>query len=366
MASITLTRVFNRKYTWIYLGILTLLVRLVFSRFPNVAEQLYARGFYRGIRWIMEHTFGLLPFHSFWILIPLLIFIIVYRWRKGRGKDKGNWKRRLLRTGRHLLSLASAIVFLFFFLWGFNYQRLSIENQLGLVTDPAPEVDLPSEISQAGWLAEGARLQIPGITADTLSDALAPEDLESKVAADLKVTLNRLGFPASGQGRARIIQPGGWMLSFGVAGIHNPFTGEGNVSGGLTDVQIPFTMAHEMSHGYGFGDEGTCNFLALMACLQSTDPYIRYSGRMEWWDKLSSSLRRADPDKFKEVYQDLPKGFKTDWIAIRYNRRRYQGRASTFGSKVNDRYLKLQGVQGGIKSYRRVVLLYLAWQAKFL
>ena len=365
MARTFLKRIFQRKYLWIWLGIFSLLLRFLFSSFPQLTEIIYSRGIYLVIRWIQNHTFGLFPFHSFLWLIPLLLLIIFLRWNRARKRgNKGNWKIRLVRTGRHFLSLIGGVAFFFFVLWGYNYNRVPIDEHLGLELPSPDTLMIASELRTAGLLAEGARQQIPGIGQDTLSADLGPEDLEAVVASEISATLRRLGYPAAERARGRVIQPGGWMLSLGVAGIHNPFTGEGNISGGLTDVQIPFTMAHEMAHGHGFGDEGTCNFIALLTCFQSSNPYVRYSGRMAWWDYLASRMRRDAPYTFGKVYQRLPRGFKTDWIAIRYNRRRYQGRGTRLGNKVNDQYLKFQGVKGGIRSYSRVILFNLAWEAK--
>lgn len=344
------------------LGFLTLLIRFILSQFPNAAEQLYSRGLFLAVRWVLDHTLALLPFHSLFLVLPILIFIIFRRWVRGRRRsERGNTKARLLRTGRHFLSLISAIVCLFFFLWGFNYQRIPVKESLGLVLEAPDSLFLEQELRLAGLIAEGARLQIPGITADTLTKALAPAELESKVASDLTATLGRLGYPASGRVRSRLIRPGGWMLSLNVAGIYNPFTGEGNVSTALTDPRVPFTMAHEMAHGYGFGDEGTCNFWALLACSQSRDPYIRYSGRIAWYLYLARELNQIAPYTYRKVYQEIPYGLRIDLIANRNNSRKYAGRASRIGRKVNDQYLKLQGVEKGIESYNQVVLMYLAW-----
>ena len=209
MATAFLNRIFHRKHTWIYLGIFALAIRFLFSFFPNAAERLYSRGLFLLIRWVFDHTIALLPFHSLLLILPILIFIIVRRWVRGRRrKDKGNFKLRLLRTGRHLLSLIGALVFLFFFLWGFNYQRVSVKEQLGLALEAPDSLFLEQELRMAGLLAEGARLQIPGITPDTLTAELAPDRLEARVASDMATTLGRLGFPASGRGAGPDNPPG--------------------------------------------------------------------------------------------------------------------------------------------------------------
>jgi len=368
MAAKHIFHLFQRQFLWIWLGVFTLFVRFLLSLSPETTETLYARGLFQGVRWLFDYTFGLLPFHSFWVAIPLLLIVIsrsIFRlWRRRKTSSGISWKQRLLKSGRRLLSFAGGVTFFFFFLWGFNYQRLPVEEYLQLDITQPDSLELADAFAEAGLLAAGARLQIPNITDDTLSDQLAPPDLEEKVAQTLAQTLQRLGYPASGRTRARMVRPGGWMLSLNVAGIYNPFTGEGNVSSALTPPQVPFTMAHEMSHGYGFGDEGTCNFLALLACTASPDPYIRYSGRFAWWSYLSRELRKVAPYSRGEITKKLHSSVKKDLIARINNSRRYAGRASRIGNKVNDQYLKLQGIKEGVLSYNRIVLMVLAWNKR--
>lgn len=365
MASNRIFKLFRIQFIWIWLGVFTLFIRFIFSLSPRLTETVYSRGLFQGIRWGLDHTIGLLPFHSFWVLIPALLLLllrIIFKFRqRRRAGEKPSIKERLLKTGRRLLSLVGGGVFLFFFLWGFNYQRVSVEDHLSLNVTPPDSLELTIAFQEASLLAAGARMQIPAITDDTLSDQLAPADMEFKIAQALSQTLKRLGYPAAGNVRSRLVRPGGWMLSLNVAGIYNPFTGEGNVSTALTPPQIPFTMAHEMSHGYGFGDEGTCNFLALLTCISSSDPYIRYSGRFAWWSYLSRELRKVAPYSYQQVTKRLDPKVRKDLIARINNSRKYAGRASRVGNKVNDQYLKLQGVKEGVQSYNRIVLMVLAW-----
>ncbi|MCB0582976.1 MAG: DUF3810 family protein, partial [Phaeodactylibacter sp.] len=71
-------------------------------------------------------------------------------------------------------------------------------------------------------------------------------------------------------------------------GLYFPFTGEGHIDAGLHPLQKPYVMAHELAHGYGFGDEGTCNFLGYLACIGSDDPVIAYIGHLNYWRTLAA------------------------------------------------------------------------------
>ena len=359
------TRPWFRRYAWILLGAATLLLRWLFGYFPEFVEAAYSRGFFLGVRWILDHSIGLLPFpFSYVLALGLLVWMgwRLVRWWRRRG-ERGSWKLRLALGLRHVFSILGAMVFLFFWLWGFNYQRLPVSEQIGLELEK-PEVETLEDLHvELVRRAAEARSLIPDvIPTDSISPSQLGEDLEKRVRGALKECLASLGYPSRGKVRARMVVPGGWMLRLNVAGIYNPFSGEGNVSGALTPVQKPFTMGHEMSHGFGFGDEGTCNFLSGLACSESSDPVLRYSGLYSLLRYAGSELRRADPEAYQAQYDSLDMGVKADIEAARRNYYRYKGALSKAGERVNDTYLKAQGIKGGIENYNRVVLMYLAWR----
>jgi hypothetical protein len=53
-----------------------------------------------------------------------------------------------------------------------------------------------------------------------------------------------------------------------------------------------------------------------------------------------------------------------DLKQISENWRQYQGTLAKIGEKVNERYLKSQGVKEGLRSYNRMVVLVAAWRKK--
>ena len=62
-------------------------------------------------------------------------------------------------------------------------------------------------------------------------------------------------------------------------------------------LQIPFTLAHEMAHGYGITDEGDCNTLAYLVCLHSKNKAIQYSGLLAYLRYLWNDSRMDSVDK---------------------------------------------------------------------
>jgi Protein of unknown function (DUF3810) len=350
----------HRARTFIVLGLLTLVLRVVLGYFPAFTEQYYSRGIFLGVRYLLDYTVGWSPMPFSYLLILGLLAYWTWKILRRRGQPKptgGRFKRALLNLG----GFVGAFLFFFHFLWGFNYQRIPVETYLDMQLDSLDVHALCIEADWAARMAEVDRAAIPGATLDSLGEIVIPADLESKVRACVAQAMHMMGYPYAGRVRGRVLVPGGWMLRVGIGGIYNPFTGEGNVSGAQMPQKIPYTMAHEMAHGCGFGDEGTCNFIGMIACSLSDDPLVRYSGHMGYWSQLYNEIIVADQSIAKMLAHDLDPGIKADQRANWYNYQRYHGKISDLGQHVNNAYLHSQGVRDGIKSYDRVVVMRAAW-----
>lgn len=153
-------------------------------------------------------------------------------------------------------------------------------------------------------------------------------------------------------------------MRFHVSGIYIPFFGEGYTAGKLTAVEKPFTLAHEMAHGLGFADEGSANFLAYLACESSENHMIQYSGRLAYWSYIAGEMAALSKEEYIEIFQRMTPGMIADLKQISENWRQYRGTLAKIGEKVNERYLKSQGVKEGLRSYNRMVVLVAAWRKK--
>ncbi len=353
----------KRQLIWISFGILSLLFSRLAGLFPAVVEHVYSRGIFVGIRFLWDYSLALLPFPLLYPAILLLLTVLFYRLKKKK-KTKRSWQSKLLRHSLNVLALLSAAVGLFFWLWGFNYSRIPIEKQLGLEKIEAEEKALKQEIEWALGEMALMRAAIPFADSSALTARHLPRGLESGVRESLESLLSDLHYPTAGRVRGRKIFPKGWLIGLGASGIYIPFVGEGHFDAAVYPVQHPSVLAHEMSHGYGFTDEGVCNFLALLACERSADPMIRYSGLLMYFRYLLHDLFRMDTAYYRILMANLPPGVDADLEAIRENRKQYQSWFPDFSQKVYNRYLQSQGVKEGIKSYNRVVGLYASWKKK--
>ena len=352
-------------WTWIGLGAAAFGLHLAVGRDSGLVERLYSRGLFIGWRWLWDQTLGRSPIPWVYILTAaLLIAAAVWLGRILAGRKTRIRGPRLKMIGRTLVGVAAgagAGVFFFYSLWGFNYDRISLEKQMGLKPPSLDEASLTAEASWASRMAAEARAAIPGPSPEVLSPEALPGNLESAVRSALVPELRRAGYPAAGRVRVRSFAPGGWMMRFSSSGVYVPYFSEGYLAGNLLPFEKPFTMAHEMAHGYGITDEGAANFLAFLACAGSGVPIVRYSGYASYWSYAAGELSR---DAFKTSWADLPEGMKADLLAAQKNAARYRGALDRISRTVYSRYLKSQGVRDGMRSYSRFVGLVTAWKRK--
>jgi hypothetical protein len=341
---------------WIALGAAAAGVHFGLGSDSLLAEKIYSRGFFIAWRWAWDHTLGLSPFPWVYVFAAAVLLAAVLKLSRVFFRPRSALREpRAKRVGRAFLCIAGwagKLVFFFYVLWGYNYNRIGVEKQLRLETPP---------LDAAARLSAESRASIPGISEAVLAEAALPANLESDIRSALAAVLREAGYPAPGRARVRTFFPGGWMMRFSSTGVYVPYFGEGYTAGNLLPFEKPFAMAHEMAHGYGITDEGAANFLAFLACAASPLPSVIYSGYAAYWEYAAGELPRT---QFKALWDELPDGMKTDLRAAQENAARYRGVLERVSRKVYTRYLKSQGIQDGLRSYSRFVGLVAAWKKR--
>ncbi|MCB0851358.1 MAG: DUF3810 domain-containing protein [Bacteroidetes bacterium] len=350
----------DRRFIWIGLGIFTFLLRYILSLNPYFTEEFYSRGLFAVLRYVWDYTLGWSPIPLIYFAFPLLLFFLI-RWgiivRKKRGPR--SWRNRIAGSLLNILAFASGAIVFFFFLWGFNYNRVPVDEKLNLRAPKLTAEIIESEFEVSLQEMLEARRKI---TSDDRKADIVFEDLDNQLRPAVIQALKENGYPAPGRVRARVLAPNGLLMQLGASGIYIPFVFEGHVDGGLHPLTYPYTLAHEMAHGYGFGDEGTCNFWAYLACKKITEPKIRYAAMLDYWREVAVLYRRIEPEIYQEIRADLPKGLLQDIEAINESIKKYPGFFPEFSDQVYDSYLKNQGVTEGMASYGKVVAWVYAWR----
>lgn len=352
---------FFRKWSWTILGILALLVRGLASHFPDKTEAIYSRGIFPGIRKVIDVSVSRLPFPSFYLFLGAVLLVFGYflfRWKKKKG-----WKKKTGYTLRSASNFLGITVFFFLLLWGYNYQRVPVAEQLSLQILPLDEETLAAEI----LYTQEALARIRGeITSDTLpiESPVSYSFMEDFARSEVKENLNQLGFDTRGFPRTKEFFPAGFLRKMGILGIYFPFTGEGYIDPSLHPLEKPFTLAHEMAHSFGITHEGEANFVAWLVGDNSDNPLFRYSAQLKLFRYQLRDLFISDRNAYQKILEDLDPGIKNDLESIHRHSRRIRPISDRLSRLSNDVFLKTQGVGKGIQSYAELPMLVYAWESR--
>jgi len=335
--------------------------------FPNLIENLYSSFFYKIIASILSAITGVLPFSlAELIIVSFSTFILWYISKtilnlyKGKNKRLNIFRNFILNT----LAVLGIIYFSFQLLWGFNYQRFTLDKifQLDVRNSSSKELGSLCEI-----LVNNSNALRKKVVENQNGIMKLPYNKKYILkTAQLGYDIASLKYPKL---KGNYGTPKGILLSIpmcytGITGFYFPFTNEANINMAEPDSFLPFTTAHEMAHQRGFAKEDEANYIAYIACINHPDVNFQYSGTLTALSYSFNALRKSDSQNFKQLILTCSTGVLND---LNYNQHfwvGYAGPVQTVGDKINDTYLKAQNQESGTKSYGAMVDLLLAQYRK--
>lgn len=348
-------------FLWPFIALITL---LIYSSLPYESlfvEQYYSNGFFLLYRTAWDFCFSWLPFP--WIYIVLAtISILFFRTISKIIHAKNHWWQKLLNALYSIVKLLSILLVIFYWSWGFNYKRINpLTKLLPMESTKMTEEELYNELGKVTCILSDLR--------SSFTDSVRWDDFDFPGEDAYRESLQRvwqsLSVSYAGHVRARMLYPKGSLLHFSTAGVYLPWAGEGHVDAGLHPLTWPFTMSHEMSHGYGFTGEDLCNFWALLACVNSHDPVQQYSGYFTYWRYLRSNAYIVDKERFASFWTEVPPLLKKDLYEVAEYSNRYPDILPKLRDLFYDNYLKSHGISEGLNSYSRIIVLADTWQKEY-
>ena len=125
------------------------------------------------------------------------------------------------------------------------------------------------------------------------------------VSKDVKAALNNLSdeFPRL-QGyypNAKPVMGSYFMYQAGIIGVYFPFTMEANYNTYTSVTYTPEVIAHELSHLKGYIYEDEANFIAYLACINSDNDMLKYSGYLSVLNYTNNDYYDCvDEDRYRE------------------------------------------------------------------
>ena len=353
------------RLLWLLLIPFAFLMAELASQYPYVVETVYTNGIYPVISTAVGKVFGLLPFsfaefliYALLGLLALWIVVTIYKAIKRSLKAI-----RLVRTLISYAIVVAVAINAFYFMWGFNYYRLSVAYSLGIELKERDTQELADLCVSLAYAANTLREEVP----EDERGVFAYDKDTNEVLQEIPSAYNNLGeIHPQFEHEIEIPAPKPVVASeamswAGISGIFIPFTEEANVNVHQDDLLLASSAAHESAHFMGVAREDEANFVSFLACLSSDDPSIQYSGVMLGLIHAGNALADVSPEAYSQLRALYSDGVKLDLSAHSAYWKQYEGKAEEVVTQMNDNYLKQHKQEDGVQSYGRMVDLMLAY-----
>ncbi len=304
---------------------------------------------------------GVFPFSLAEIVIALaaltVLFAIVY-FIIGMIRKKGKRKSFFLSsvsTAAMALSLAAVI---FVYGCGINYYRSPFSEYSGIPVEKYSKEQLYETLL---FMIEKVNKLCPEIVLDEEGNCVLPEDL-SEQATDAMNHLSEQYPPL----RSYYPRPKPFLISplmcyTQITGIFTPYTMEANYNSCETAESIGYTVCHELSHMTGFMREDEANFISYLACRESGNTYLMYSGcHNALKNLLNAYYRESSAEEYAAAYALLDERVQRQLYLNALFWQQYETPVAVVSEAINDTYLKINNQSDGTKSYGRMVDLVIA------
>lgn len=150
-----------------------------------------------------------------------------------------------------------------------------------------------------------------------------------------------------------------------LAGIYFPFSMEANYNKLMYISNMPSTICHELSHLKGYIRENEANYLSFVACIESDNEFLQYSGYLSVFYYLLDDIETYATEEEKTNMHKIDKRAYDDTIFVKeevFNEIEEKSFVSTdtlsdATDKFIDSNLKINGVSSGMDNYNEVVRL---------
>lgn len=299
----------------------------------------------------MEHfLFGRIPFSIGDILYGFLILYSI-KWLYTRIKTRFQNPKRWLKN---LFCLISGLYFLFHLLWGLNFYRIPLGEQLGINGNYTEE----ELIKATRYFIDKTNASQLNITQDSSIATSFPYDRKRLTKLSFNSLKNNTVNDVHFNIKYKSLKPSlfSTLLTYmGFSGYLNPLTNEAQFNAKVPPFKIPTLLAHEQAHQLGYAKENEANFIAVLATVNDSDPYFKYSGYSFALQYCLGDLTQKNPEKARELSKEINLGVKENFKEVRQFWEAHENPFEPGFKLFYDSFLKANNQPHGMKSYNEVV-----------
>ena len=297
------------------------------------------------VRYLLSSLTCFVPFSIFEILIILSPFIVIFA--VASALRSGATATLRVRRVMAILGVVSLIFISYIYTLGIGYYTTSLSEKTGIEDKrdiSAEELYYTADILVKRINEHAEELSL--VDGETVMPYSVDEMSEKLVLAYDKLN-DHYSLLTNYRSRVKPVYFSTVMSDLRISGIYSFFTGEANVNVEYPDYCLPNTAAHELAHQRGISRENEANFVAFLVCINSDDPYIRYSGYLSLYEYVASALYRADIELYQEIRACLSPVAIADMRAANAVYKEHEDSVlGRINEKLNDAYLKANGTEG--------------------
>lgn len=347
-------------------ALLALILHILSAIFPAFADFM-VRGPGSVWRWIAAKITLWIPFSLAEMLIILIPVILIVLLAGGIYITVRGTSRQYTRLISSLLAVLSFFYTAFVFTLAPGYKAPTLDVKLGMERRTVSAGEL---YGAGAWLNDQITPLLDEIAFYPDGASAMPyslDDMNDRINSMYQTAAGRYGFISRLKSDIKYVVLSEPMSYTHITGVYTYFTGEANLNINFPDYTLPYTAAHEFAHQRGIAREDEANFVAFLACMESDDPYILYSGYVNMLEYVMSALSAADSGQYAALYRKLDSRLTGEFSAYSAFYEKYRDNmAANVSGAVNNGYLQSQGVTAGSRSYGLVVDLTVAYWHRFV
>ena len=328
------------------------LVVFLFGLSQQLVLTCYSNGIYPIISTVLRVISAIFPFaigdllYVVLILFGLLQLAIFFKKIK---KNKINKTHRVIIPLK-LLHMVLLFYISFKLLWGLNYARPSITQQLNIGNE---RYDVKQLVALGNYFVAKLNALQPNLN-PRLSFNI--HELHQKAVIHYQKMERINSFFAYPHPSIKPVL-NDWLVSkMGIEGYYNPLSGEANVNMKLPAWVLPFVTCHEISHQLGVAREDEANLVAYLVGINSEDINFQYSVNYNMLRYILLEIRIKSPEDYLKLRNRISPALLENFKIESDFWKRYNGQMSGYMGVAFDKFLKLNNQKRGIKSYQNIVI----------